>query len=130
MAIKQEKFTNFTNITNDTFIECKQVQRERYQSLTVMHHGPIQLSNTSRVRELMYVHNNFDNSQDILSTDEEIYAMRDDTFRFFESNRNKKTSNSGNVSLLKELPFGLWQCVSCGYVNNLSCWPKCVSCTF
>ena len=56
-----------------------------------------------------------------------VIKMRENIFVEFEDNREKKTKNNKLIKII-DLPFGLWQCHSCGYVNILFSWPYCRNC--
>ena len=71
---------------------------------------------------VFYDENEFDET-----SDEEIMQLRNQTFVKFEEKRKKKNSTN-EIIKIRELPFGLWQCQSCGFVNKIINWPDCIKC--
>ena len=59
-------------------------------------------------------------------SDDEFEKMQMDNFNKIEKKRKKKHHN--NIVKIMDLPFGLWQCVSCGTVNSIKVFPGCVNC--
>ena len=59
-------------------------------------------------------------------TDDEFEKIQMDNFNKIEKKRKKKHHNE--IVKIMDLPFGLWQCVSCGTVNSVKNFPCCVTC--
>ena len=60
------------------------------------------------------------------SSDDEFSKIQQKIFDKIENQRPKKHNN--NIIKIIDLPFGLWQCRSCGVVNNIKRWPTCQNC--
>ena len=98
------------------------MDRELGKYSSIINVGNIQLGKNSMSANMTFVIA----QQSHCQSDDEFSTLQEQLFTKIESKRIKKYNNK--IIQLIDLPFGLWQCRLCGFVNNIKNWPSCKEC--